>query len=147
MSGILGQWEEAMLDEKARRKESFDQRNSVPIILADGQEWYLPKPWLEVHPIFRDGKADSSYPVLTYGPELDALVKAMGECDDNSALLIGAASLGAHLLSQNYHLSDSDLDQLFVFRVGDTLSRDWAVAIMQVATGQSGPKVSSGGVS
>ncbi len=97
--------------------------------------------------VFRDGKAHSSYPVLTYGPELDALVKAMGECDDNSALLIGAASLGAYLLSQNYHLSDADLDQLFVFRIGDSLSRDWAMAVMQVATGQSGPKVSSGGAS
>jgi hypothetical protein len=136
-----------VLDEKSRRKESFDQRNCVPVVLADGQAWHLPKPWLEVHPIFREGKAHSSYPVLTYGPELDALVKAMGECDDNSALLIGAASLGAYLLSQNYNLSDADLDQLFVFRIGDSSSRDWAMAVLQVATGQSGPKVSSGGVS
>jgi hypothetical protein len=135
-----------VLDEKSHRKVSFDQRNSVPVVLADGQTWHLPKPWLEVHPVFRDGKADSSYSVLTYGPELDGLVKTIGECDDNAALLIGAASLGAYLLSQNYHLSDADLDQLFVFRIGDTLSRDWAMAVMQVATGQSGPKVSSGGV-
>ena len=71
----------------------------------------------------------------------------MGECDDNSALLIGAASLGAYLLSQNYDLSDADLDQLFVFRIGDPSSRDWAMAVLQIATGQSGPKVSSGGVS
>ena len=136
-----------MLDEKSRRKETFDQQNSVPVVLADGQAWHLPKPWLEVHPVFRDGKVNSSYPVLTYGAELDALVKAMGECDDNSALLIGAVSLGAYLLSQNYHLSDADLDQLLVFRIGDSLSRDWAMAVMQVATGQSGPKVSSGGAS
>ena len=108
-----------MLDEKSRRKETFDQRNSVPVVLADGQAWHLPKPWLDVHPVFRDGKAHSSFPVLTYGPELDALVKSMGECEDNSSLLVGAASLGAYLLSQNYHLSDADLDQLFVFRIGD----------------------------
>ncbi len=136
-----------MLDEKSRRKESFDQPNSVPVVLADGQTWHLPKPWLDIHPVFRDGKAQSSYPILTYGPELDAMVKAMGECDDDSALLICAASLGAYLLSQNYHLSDNELDQLFVFRIGDSLSRDWAMAVMQIATGQSGPKVSSGGVS
>jgi hypothetical protein len=130
-----------MLDEKPRRKEGFDPRNSVPVVLADGQEWYVPKPWLEVHPVFRDGKAQSSYPVLTYGPELDAIVKTLGGCDENSALLMGAASLGAHLLLQNYHLSDADLDQLFVFRIGDSLSRDWAMLVLQIATGQSGPKV------
>ena len=45
-----------MIDEKSRRKESFDQRNSVPVVLADGQTWHLPKPWLELHPVFRDGK-------------------------------------------------------------------------------------------
>ena len=85
--------------------------------------------------------------MLTYGPELDSLVKALGECDDNSALLIGAASLGAYLLSENYHLSDADLDRLFVFRVGDSLSWDWAITVINVATGRSGPKVSSGGAS
>lgn len=135
-----------MLDEKFRRKETFDPRNSVPVMLADGQAWHLPKPWLEVHPVFRDGKVQSSYPVLTYGPDLDALVKSMAECEDNSSLLVGAASLGAYLLSQNYQLTDADLDQLFVFRIGDPSSHDWALAVMQVATGQSGPKVSSDGV-
>ncbi len=136
-----------MLDEKTRRKETFDQRNSVPVVLADGQTWYLPKPWLEVHPVFQGGKAHSSYPVLTYGPELDSLVQALGDCDDNSTLLIGAATLGAYLLSENYQLSDVELDQLFVFRVGDPLSWDWAMTVIKVATGQSGPKVSSGGAS
>jgi hypothetical protein len=135
------------LDERAKRRESFDDRNSQWVALADGQTWAFPKPWLEVHAAFRDGKVVSHFPVLTYGPELDALVKAIGECQDNTALLSGAASLGAYLLAQNYDLSDEDLDQLFAFRVGDLSSWDWARAVIDVATGQSGPKVSSDGAS
>ena len=136
-----------MLDEKTKRRKTFDERNSVPVILADGQPWAFPKPWLEIRASFRDGKAQTTYTVLTYGPELDALVKAIRECQNNVALLCGAASLGAYLVSQNYDLSDEDLDRLFVFRVGDSASWDWARAIMDVATGRSGPKRGSGGAS
>ncbi len=136
-----------MLNERAKRRETFDECNSVPVILADGQPWSVPKPWLEIRASFGSGKAQSTYPVLTYGPELDALVKAIGECHDNAALLCGAASLGAYLVSQNYDLSDEDLDQLFAFRVGAPASWDWARAVMDIATGQSGPKRGCGGAS
>jgi hypothetical protein len=136
-----------MLNEKAKRRETFDERNSIPVMLADGQAWAIPKPWLEIRASFGNGKAQTTYPVLTYGPELDALVKAIGECQDNTALLCGAASLGAYLLSQNYDLSDEVLDRLFAFRVGHPESWDWARAVMDVATGRSGPKRGSGGAS
>ena len=65
-----------MLDEAAKRKPNFDERNAAPVVLADGQTWYVPKPWLEVRPVFRGGKAVRAYPVLTCGPELDALIEA-----------------------------------------------------------------------
>ena len=136
-----------MLNEKVKRRETFDERNSVPIMLADGQKWAFPKPWLEIRASFKGGKPQTTYPVLTYGPELDVLVKAIGECRDNAALLCGTASLGAYLVSQNYDLSDEDLDQLFAFRLGDSASWDWARAVMDVATGRSGPKRGSGGAS
>jgi hypothetical protein len=129
-----------VLDERAKRRESFDERHSEPVTLADGQAWHLVKPWLEVHASFAGGKAQSAIPVLTYGPELEELVEAIGSCQDNAALLCGAASLGAYLLRWNYDLSDSDLDTLFAFRIGDPDSWDWAKAVMDVATGQSGPK-------
>jgi hypothetical protein len=136
-----------MLNEKAKRRETFDERNSVPIVLADGQSWAIPKPWLEIRASFEGGKARTSYPALTYGPELDALVKAIGECRDNVALLCGVASLAAYLVSRNYDLSDDDLDRLFAFRLGDAESWEWARAVMDVATGRSGPKRGSGGAS
>jgi hypothetical protein len=134
-----------MLDEQAKRRETCDPRNSVPVRLADGQAWLIPKPWLEVHASFDGGKAARTWPCLTYGPELDALVQAMGQCEDNAALLIGAASLGAYLLGVNYDLADAELDGLFAFRSGDPDSWNWAREVMDVATGASGPKLGSGG--
>jgi hypothetical protein len=129
-----------MTGERAKRKPGFDERNSVWIDLADGTRWAFPKPWLEIHASFRDGRAVSTYPVLTYGPELEGLVGAVSESRDNAALLIGAATLGAFLLRHNYDLSDEDLDRLFAVRVDDPSSWDWARAIIEVATGSGGSR-------
>jgi hypothetical protein len=134
-----------MTDERAKRKPDFDERNSVWVTLADGAGWAFPKPWLEVHASFRDGRAVSSYPVVTYGSELDELVLAVGECRDNAALLIGAASLGAFLLRHNYDLWDEDLDRLFAVRVGDPSSWEWAQAVIELATGTGGSRSFRGG--
>lgn len=134
-----------MSDEKAKRKAEFDERNSVWITLADGASWAFPKPWLEVHATFRGGRALSTYAVLTYGPELDELVGAIGACRDNAALIIGAATLGAFLLRHNYDLSDEDLDRLFAVRVGDPPSWDWAKAVIDVAAGTGGSRSFRGG--
>lgn len=127
-----------MIDERTRRKPGFDERDTAWIELADGGRWALPKPWLEVHASFRDGRVASSRPILTYGHELDELVHAIGECRDDAALLIASASLGACLLGHHYDLSDDDLDRLFAVRVGDPDSWEWARSVIQVATGASG---------
>src|SRR5262245_47327802 len=134
-----------MTDERAKRKPGFVERNSAWITLADGGRWAVPKPWLEVHASFRGGRAVSSEPVLTYGPELDGLVGAIGECRDNAALLIAAASLGAYLLRHHYDLSDGELDRRFAGRVGDPSSWDWVKALIDVATGTAGSRSFPGG--
>ncbi len=117
----------------------------MPIRLADGQEWAFPKPFLQIHASFDGGKARATWPVLTYGPALDALIEAMGECDDNADLLVAGASLGAFLLRQNYSLEDRELDMLFAFQPGVPESWDWVNAVIDVATGQNAPKRGSGG--
>jgi hypothetical protein len=134
-----------MTDERAKRKPGFDERNSAWITLADGARWAFPKPWLEVYASFRDGRAVSTCPVLTYGPELDELVNAVGECRENATLIIGAATLGAFLLRHNYDLSDEELDRLFAVRVDDPSSWDWARAVVEVATGCGGSRSFRGG--
>jgi hypothetical protein len=134
-----------MVIESECRKECFDERNSAPVRLADGQTWFLPKPWLEVRPVFRGGRTHSSYPVLTYGRELDALIEAIGDCEDGAARICAVASLGAHLVTRQYQLTDEELDLLFCFRAADDVSSTWLRTVIEVATGRSGPKVSSAG--
>ncbi len=111
-----------MIDEPSKRKPNFDLRNSAPVVLADGQTWHVPKPWLEIRPVFRNGRAVAAYPVYTCGSELDELTEAMSECDDRIAQITAAASLAAHLLCWHYELSDADLDQILAFRSADETS-------------------------
>jgi len=134
-----------MIDEKTRRKPNFDERNSSPVVLADGQTWHLPKPWLELRPVFRDGKPVTAYGLLTSGAELDELVEAIGEAETFRAQVVGAASLAARLLLHHYDLSDADLDELLRFRVSDPASLAWMENVIEIATGQSGPKPSGAG--
>lgn len=129
-----------MISEPSRRKPEFDAKNGVPIRLADGQEWTFPKPWLEIHAQFSGGKARSHYPVLTCGPELDELIDALRDCEDNAALLCGAATLGAHMLTRNYDLADAELDALFAFRPGDPSSWAWVDEVIAVSTGEGGAR-------
>src|SRR5262245_10936275 len=134
-----------MIDEKAKRKENFDERNAAPVVLADEQSWFVPKPWLEIRPVFRGGKAVSAWRVLTCGPELDALIEALSECDDLDGQVMAAASLAAHLLRWHYELTDTELDQLLAFRCADDSSLAWMREVFAIATGRSGPKVCSAG--
>jgi hypothetical protein len=130
-----------MIDEKSKRKANFDERNSAPVVLADGQPWFVPKPWLEIRPVFRSGRATTAYPVLTWGAELDGLVEAMAEADDIWEQVTAVASLAAYLLRWHYELADRELDQLLAFRRADDRSLDWMKGIIAIATGRSGPKV------
>jgi hypothetical protein len=130
-----------MLDELSKRKPNFDERNSAPVILADDQAWFVPKPWLEIRPVFRGGRAVSAYPVLTCGAELDGLVEAMSECENLSGQVMAIASLAASLLSWHYDLTDAELDGLLAFRRADEQSLNWLREVCDIATGRSGPKV------
>lgn len=129
-----------MLDEASKRRENFDEANSVPIKLADSQEWMFPKPFLQIHASFQGGKAVSTWPVLTCGPELDAIIEIVSECKVNATLLCAAATLGAHMLLRQYSLDDRELDQLFAFRPSDPDSWDWVQSVINTATGLAGPK-------
>ena len=134
-----------MLDEKSKRKPNFDERNAAPVVLADGQSWWVPKPWLETRPVFRGGKAVTAYPVLTCGPTLDALIEAIAEAEDGIVQISFVASLAAHLLTWHYDLADAELDQLLAFRSADEASANWMREIFAIATGQSGPKACRAG--
>jgi hypothetical protein len=134
-----------MIDEQGKRRPECDEANSVAVRLADGQEWLFPRPMLELRAAFRDGKAVSAYPVRAYDRELEELVEALGQCTDDTALLCGAATLGAWLLARNYELTDDELNTLFVGRPSDPASWEWVQEVMAVATSSHRPKPSAVG--
>jgi hypothetical protein len=135
-----------MLDEVGKRKaDKFDEANSVPVMLADGQAWHIPKPWYTICPVFEAGKAKTSYPFYTYGKDDDELIEFIGEAETLSTQICGVATLAARLLQHQYELTDSELDQLLCFRDGEPDSEEWLRAVMRVATGCSGPKVFAAG--
>ena len=133
------------IDETTKRKPNFDERNSAPVVLADGQTWHVPKPWLEIRPVFRGGRAVHAYPVLTCGPELDGLVEAMAECDDLDSQVVAVASLAAYLLRWHYELTDAELDGLLCFRAADDTSLKWLRDVFAIAVGRNGPKAFGAG--
>lgn len=134
-----------MIDERSRRREEFAEEYSVPIVLADGQAWRFPKPWLAIRPIFRDGVPVDRWRWPTYGPELDTLVEAIGEVEDPVDQIVTVMALGAFLLLRQYSLSDAELESLFVYRPGEEASREMVEAIIATATGTGGPKRSAAG--
>ncbi|MHB8359798.1 MAG: hypothetical protein ACYDCP_09935 [Thermoplasmataceae archaeon] len=135
-----------MIDEPTRRKpDVFDQANSVPVVLADGQTWHLPKPWYVIRPTFDGGVATAAYRFFSYSPKLDELVELIGATDDLDAVIVGVATLAAHILLYQYDLADAELDQLLAYRVGDPSSMDWTRAVMETATGRNGKKVGRAG--
>lgn len=130
-----------MLDEKALRKPSF-QPESNPVVLADGQTWWLAKPSIRLRPSFSGGHAVSVKARTTWGDAFDEMVESVESntaTDSFNAIL----NLGAFMLSQNYNLTDGDLEDLFVVTLGDEPSGVLS-EIMSTARGE-GPKRSPDG--
>ena len=128
-----------MIDEASRRRDEFDPEHSAPVVLSDGQTWYLPKPWVAIHPVFEGGKIVRTWACLTCGPDLDALVGAIAEAEGVEAIS-AVMMLGAFLLLRNYDLADDEVSSLFVYTARQQASEDMVRAIISTATGRDAPK-------
>ena len=122
--------------EKYRRHADFDPEGCVPITLSDGQQWMFPRPWLEITPTFREGRAVGRTKYLTCGPELDVLIAAIAAEEDAGKQVLSVMTLGAFLLLRNYEVTDEELGHLFRYKVGEPESEEMVMAIMDVATGK-----------
>lgn len=137
------------LIEHYRRRPDVDLEGCVPVRLADNQEWFFPRPILELRPRFT-AKADPSTgyltreelqvthlnPYVTHGKELDGLIEAIGQAEPGDELIMAVLRLGGDLLLRNYDLTDDELQQLFRFRVDEQKSETMLDAIIDVATGR-----------
>lgn len=124
------------LIEHARRRPEFEPEGCTPIRLSDGQDWYFPRPWLEITPVFERGRAVDRTRQITCGPELDVLIRAIAEEEDGPRQVLHVMTLGALLLRQNYDLEDADFERLFVYRPGSDESKEMLRSIVSVATGK-----------
>lgn len=126
------------LIEKYRRRPNVNLDGCTPIQLADGQEWYFPRPMLELRPHFRDGKPVHLSRFVTHGEELDNLLRGISEAEDGATQILAVLRLGGELLLRNYDLTDNHLEQLFRYRVDDTTGQSIAMleAIIDVASGK-----------
>ena len=125
------------LIERYRRKPDMDPSRSIPIRLADGQEWYLPKPMIELRPHFKDGDPVRLSRFLTCGEDLDRLIEGIAKAEDGVIRLLAVLRLGGDLLQRNYDLTQGELEQLFRYRLDDHTGQSKAMvkAIIDVATG------------
>ena len=126
-----------MIDEKARRLPGFNEDESVPVAFGDGQEWYLPRPTVDVFASFAT-TPPTEVTSSSFGADFDAMVKAVSASDDG--FFPAVAALAADLLRRNYDLSDAELSGLLRYKRGDKESSDWIGEVLAVANGNGAPK-------
>ena len=135
-----------MIDEKSKRKDNFDEANSVPIVLADGQAWHFEKPWVRLKPLkrrvkFAGGKM-SSLRLETDDPDFDRLRSAL--FDSSESFYGPLCDMAAFLLLRQYNLTDEELSDLIVFEEATENGNPWIAELIGVVAGTS-PKPSGDG--
>ncbi len=102
------------LDERALRTPSFSEGTAV--VLADGQAWTFPKPWLRLYPARDEAGAVYMGGGLSYGVEFedafDDLVELGDDDDADYQRHTLHLKLAAMLLLRNYALTDRHLRRL-----------------------------------
>jgi hypothetical protein len=132
-----------VLDEKSLRKPEF-AADSVAVRMADGQDWYLPKPWVALAPVVKNGRVVSLGSRTMFGPEFDALVDAVGKAEADLDTIAAVFAVAVDLIGRNYAIPDVGYEEILRYRSDDDISRDTLVTIMEIARG-NGPKRSTDG--
>ena len=133
-----------MLDEQRLRGPTFS--DGPRISLGDGQAWTFPRPWLRLYPV---RSTDGCFTVggeLGYGPEYAEMMDQLVDCDlaDTAGRLGLQFQMAAHLLLQNYDLTDRDFRRLLAIDAADPSCEPRWNQINQVLMGRA-PKPSADG--
>lgn len=122
-----------VLSELEKRRPGIDLTDTIPIVLADGQEWCFPKPFVDFIPRFDDGRC-----VLAVESEYQAFLDRM-DTDDSMEQLKAECELERHMLLKVYDLSDEEIAGLLRWRSSSEADTERRQAILNVAWGV-GPK-------
>lgn len=132
------------LDEAALRRPDFIGGN--PILLCDNQEWYFPRPCLEMTPMFGEGDRFFVGVSTTLGTAFDDLVVSLDGNPETGEESIGFGYIDAMMrvavwmLRRNYTLSNQDLSTLLKLRTEDDENDAMWKSIMCTAKGVSEKK-------
>lgn len=111
------------LDERALRKPSF--RADVSITLADGQDWYFPRPFLMYQPGDDDDQVIQHWSV-GQGDEYASLLRAVQGAKDNEESARAEFRAIKYLLRLNYNLQPADFRGLLVLDYSGVATPDIA---------------------
>jgi len=127
-----------MLNERESRKPGFSE--GAKVVLADGQEWTLPKPRLVFFPARGDDGKYLTRMRLSYGREYDPVFadafRAESEGDEE-AVVSAKMTLACMLLCSNYELDGDDLAGLLEIHPEDADSVAWWTALNDAVLSQA----------
>lgn len=121
-----------MRAESECRRPEF--QGGIPVTLADGNEWLLPRPRLYVYPKFVDGKPQLARG-CEWGPDYLALLDAAREARNGDDFLLAQFALAIDLLRRNYDLSDDELAELLRTETDGEASQQMWEEVSAVAAG------------
>ena len=135
-------------DEKALRRPDF-QADSVPVTLANGQEWFFPKPYVELFPKVENGRVvgvGSKITATHLGPEFADLMQKVEDAEGAISYAETFFPLAVLMLSHNYALPDEAYSELLAVTLGNGKANSDSLfqEVLNVALG-FGPKASAAG--
>jgi len=127
-----------MIDEMAARRPDF--RPDVKVRLADGQDWFLPRPMVTFTLSFAaDDGPGFKRSDLGFGPDYMDLLQRFYD-SDGAEQLNAAARMVCRVVRLNYDLDDETLATLLVYRPSDESNLAMWSELVDIATGNPSPK-------
>jgi hypothetical protein len=120
-----------MLNELALRRRNF--MSGLPIQLADGQPWEFPIDLSIATSLPDEHSVSRSSDEVALRTEVRALLEAVATAEDEHDRLKSELALAICLLTRNYHLEASDLQELLECGAGDPRTRTMQQSFHELA--------------
>ena len=128
-----------LIDEPSRIRFGVEIADCEPIILADGQAWLFPKPFVDFTPRYEDGRA-----VVVVESEYEPHLAAYADAVTVGDVMRVKFELARTMLLKVYDLTDAEIARLLKTHDGSEEDEARWLSILGVAMG-AGPKPSPGG--
>jgi hypothetical protein len=140
-TGAVAEVAERPLTERERRREGF--HGGAPVVLLDGETWYLPRPRV------RFGVSDGDgYTVFVTAPEVDgydALIERFEESEGDHEFVASSLAMAKALILANYDLTTDEVNRVMQFSWDQDDAEAFRIRkdVMAIALGNA-PKADAG---